>query len=144
MTVSRRIATVVMLAGLAVGSVGTASAAPTMDGHYLATVTSASGEITTSDWYFTPCGEGCAAVASSPGGPAFGTARMADGQWSLVWHSDAFCPGGSRVPGVYVSYATWDSETLAGKDDSGIDTPICGSGGRPPRVTQQLQLTPAP
>ena len=144
MSAIRRIAAVVMLAGLAVGSAGTASAAPTMSGHYLATVTSASGETTTSDWYFTPCGEGCAAVANTPGGPAFGNARLADGQWTLVWHSDAFCPGGTRVPGVYVSYATWDADTLAGKDDSGIDTPICGSGGRPPRVTQQMQLTPAP
>jgi hypothetical protein len=144
MIVARGIITVAVLVGwLTVGPAGTAWAAPSMSGHYISTVTSESGETTTSDWYFSPCGEGCASVANTPGGPAFGNARMFNGQWTLVWHSDAFCPGGSRVPGVYVSYATWDPNTLAGKDDSGIDTPICGSGGRPPRVTQQLQLTPA-
>ena len=144
MIVARGIFTVAVLVGwLAIGSAGTALAAPSMSGHYISTVTSESGETTTSDWYFSPCGEGCASVANTPGGPAFGNARMFNGQWTLVWHSDAFCPGGSRVPGVYVSYATWDPNTLEGKDDSGIDTPICGSGGRPPRVTQQLQLTQA-
>ncbi|WP_155770059.1 hypothetical protein [Mycobacterium asiaticum] len=142
MTVSRRIAAaVVVVVWLAIGSAGTAFAAPALSGHYVATVTSASGETTDSDWYFTPCGDGCASVANAPGGPAFGNARLVNGQWTLVWHSDAFCPGGSRVPGVYVSYASWDPVTLEGKDDSGIDTPICGSGGRPPRVTQHLQLT---
>lgn len=143
MTVSRAILAVAGLAGwLAVGSAATAWADPTMSGHYVATVTSDSGETTDSDWYFTPCGAGCAAVANAPGGPAFGNARMFNGQWTMVWHSDAVCPGGSRVPGAYVSYASWDPNSLAGKDESGINTPICGSGGRPPRVTQQLQLTP--
>lgn len=142
MSISRGIVTLALLAGWGtVGSAGTAWAAPVMSGHYLSTVISDSGEITTSDWYFTPCGEGCASVANTPGAPAFGNARMVNGQWTLVWHSDAFCPGGSRVPDVYVSYATWDPITLEGKDDSGIATPICGSGGRPPRVTQHLQLT---
>ncbi len=142
MTGPRGIFAIAVLAGwLAVGSAGTACAAPTMSGHYISAVTSESGEITTSDWYFTPCGEGCASVATTPGGPAFGEARMFNGQWTLVWHSDAFCPGGSRVPGAYASYDTWDPNTLAGKDESVILGPICGSGGRPPRVTQQMQLT---
>lgn len=143
-TVLRSIVTAAVLAGsLAVGSAGTAWAAPGMSGHYIATVTSDTGETTDSDWYFTPCGDGCAAVANSPGGPVFGNARMVNGQWTLVWHSDAFCPGGTRVPDVYVTYATWDPGSLAGDNDSGVGTPICGSGGRPPRVTQHLQLTPA-
>ena len=116
MIIARGIFTVAVLVGwLAVGSAGTARAAPSMSGHYVSTVTSESGETTTSDWYFSPCGEGCASVANTPGGPAFGNARMSNGQWTLVWHSDAFCPGGSRVPGVYVSYATWDPNTFAGQ-----------------------------
>jgi hypothetical protein len=145
MTFSRGIATAAALAGwLIVGSAGTAWAAPTLSGHYISTVTSDSGETTDSDWYFTPCGEACASVANTPNGAPFGNARMVNGQWTLLWHSDAFCPGGTRVPGVYVSYASWDPNTLAGKDDSGIDTLICGSGSRLPRVTQHLQLTQAP
>lgn len=144
MTVSRGIVSVAVLAAwLAVGSAGIASAAPTMSGHYVSTVTSDSGETTTSDWYFTPCGEGCASVANTSGGPAFGEARLFDGQWTLVWHSDAFCPGGSRVPGAYASYDTWDPNTLAGKDESGLTMQLCGSLGKPLRVTQQLQLTQA-
>lgn len=144
MTVSRGIVSVVVSAGwLAVGSAGIASAAPAMSGHYVSIVTSGSGEVTTSDWYFTPCGEGCASVANSPGGPAFGEARMFDGQWTLAWHSDAFCSSGTRVPGAYASYATWDPNTLAGKNESGITKPICGSDKYLPRVTQQLELTPS-
>lgn len=142
MTVPGRIVCVAALVGwLAVGSVGIASADPTMSGHYVSTVTSASGETTTSDWYFTPCGAGCASVANAPGEPGFGEARMFDGQWTLAWHSDAFCPSGTRVPGAYSTYATWDPNTLAGKNESGITRPVCGSDKGLPRVTQQMQLT---
>jgi len=142
MAVPRGIVSVAVLAGwLAVGSAATAWADPTMSGHYISTVTSESGETTTSDWYFTPCGDGCASVANTSGGPAFAQARLLNGQWTLVWHSGAFCPEGSRVPGAYSSYATWDPNTLAGKDASGITRPICGSIGKPPNVTQPMQLT---
>ncbi|RUP05051.1 MAG: hypothetical protein EKK34_11990 [Mycobacterium sp.] len=142
MTVPRRIVSVAAIAGsLAVASAATASADPTMSGHYVSTVISASGETTTSDWYFTPCGAGCASVANAPGGPGFGEARIFDGQWTLAWHSDAFCPSGTRVPGAYASYATWDPGTLAGKNESGITRPVCGSDKGLPRVTQNLQLT---
>lgn len=143
MIIARHFVSVAVLAGwIVVGSPGIASAAPALSGHYIATVTSEAGETTSSDWYFTPCGEACASVAGSPGGPVFGHARLADGHWTLVWHSDAFCPSGTRVPGAYASYASWDANSLAGKDESGILMPICGSGGRPGRVTQDLQLTP--
>lgn len=142
MIVTRGIGWLAVLSGwLAVGSAGVASASPAMNGHYVSTVTSASGEVTTSDWYFTPCGDGCASVADTPGGPAFGEARMFDGQWTLAWHSDAFCPSGTRVPGAYASYARWDPVTFAGANESGITKPICGSDKGLPRVTQHLELT---
>lgn len=142
MVVSRGIASAAVLAGwLTVGSAATASAAPAMSGHYVSSVTSTSGEVTSSDWYFTPCGDGCASVSGTPGGPPFGEARMFDGQWTLAWHSDAFCPSGTRVPGAYASYATWDPNTLTGKNESGITKPICGSDKGLPRVIQHLELT---
>lgn len=142
MTFSRRIVFVAVCAGwLAAGSAAIASADPTMSGHYVSTVTSASGETTTSDWYFTPCGAGCASVANTPGGPGFGEARLFNGQWTLAWHSDAFCPSGTSVPGAYASYATWDPNTLSGKNESGITRPVCGSDKGLPRVTQHLELT---
>jgi hypothetical protein len=78
MTVLRAIVAAAMLTGLAVGAAGTACAAPTMSGHYIMTATSESGLTTTSDWYFTSCGDGCASVAGTPGGPAFGQARLLD------------------------------------------------------------------
>ncbi|TDK98977.1 hypothetical protein EI067_05685 [Mycobacterium paragordonae] len=144
MTVPRRVVSVAVFAGwLAFGPAGIASADPAMSGHYISTVTSASGETTTSDWYFTPCGAGCASVANSPGGPGFGEARMFDGQWTLAWHSDAVCSSGTRVPGAYASYASWDPITLEGKNESGITRPVCGSDKGLPRVTQHLGLTQA-
>jgi hypothetical protein len=143
MNVLRGIATTAMLTGVAVGAAGTASGAPTMSGHYIMAATSQSGETTTSDWYFTSCGDGCASVASTSGGQAFGQAQLRDGWWTLVWHSDAFCLSGSSVPGGLSSYDTWDANTLAGTDESGpASTSVCGFGARP-RVTQNLQLTQA-
>jgi hypothetical protein len=143
MNVLRGIATTAMLTGLAIGAPGTASAAPTMSGHYIMAATSQSGETTTSDWYFTSCGDGCASVASTSGGQAFGQARLRDGWWTLVWHSDAPCLSGSTVPGAFSSYDTWDANTLAGTDEYGpTSTAVCGSGAKP-RATNNLQLTQA-
>lgn len=142
MTVPRVIGTVAVLTGLAVGAAGVAAAAPTMSGHYIMTVTSGSGPADTRDWYFTPCGDGCASVAVTPDGPAFGQAQFRDGLWTLVWHSDAFCPNGSRVPGAISSYDTWDPITLAGTDQLTGNRQICEYLGQP-RLTNNIQLTPA-
>ena len=59
MTITRAIAAA-MLAGLAVGTASPAWAdPPTMNGHYIRTVTNTKGQAVTNDWYFTPCGDGC-------------------------------------------------------------------------------------
>jgi hypothetical protein len=67
MTVTRAMAATAMLAGLAAGTASTAWAGPSdrtpqMSGHYIETDTSENGQTTTSDWYFTPCGDGCASA----------------------------------------------------------------------------------
>jgi hypothetical protein len=51
------------VAALGVGSAAPASAAPEMSGHYIDTKANPeTGGSTTSDWYVTPCGDGCADV----------------------------------------------------------------------------------
>lgn len=145
MTIRRAIATAAALtglAGLAIGTAGIACAAPTLSGHYFMTVSSDAGPVNSGDWYFTPCGDGCAQVAVTSGGQPFGQAQFRDGQWTLVWHSDVICPNGTRIPGALSSYATWDPVTLAGKDESGPVMEVCEYTAKP-RVTNNLQLTPA-
>jgi hypothetical protein len=142
-TATRAIAATALFAGLAIDGASTALAAPpTMSGHYVVTTTGGDGLSTTSDWYFTPCGDGCASVATTPGGPAFELARLLNGQWTLDWSSDAFCPDGSRVPGALFSHDTWDPNTLAGTDRSAPTRQVCGYQVRP-RVTNNIQLTQA-
>jgi hypothetical protein len=55
MTVTRAIVTATMLAGLAVGVATTASADPSMSGHYIRTATAPqSGKSVNKDWYALP------------------------------------------------------------------------------------------
>lgn len=138
----RAIAATALFACLAIDGAGAASAAPpTMSGHYIATASGPSGVSTTSDWYFTPCGGGCASVAIAPGAPAFVLARLVNGQWTMDWSSDAVCPDGTRVPGALFSNDAWDPNTLAGTDSSSPITKwACGYQLRP-YVTNSLQLT---
>jgi hypothetical protein len=66
MTVTRAIAATAMFAGLAIGTASPAWADQTMSGHNIETVTDpSSGQSITNDWYFTPCGDGCASVVST-------------------------------------------------------------------------------
>ena len=87
MMITRGIAAAAMLAGLAAGTASTASAAPTMSGHYIVNETSPQGYSTTMDWHFTPCGDGCASVTI--GGPApgpMGQARLVTGNGHWIAH----------------------------------------------------------
>lgn len=143
MTTTRAIAATALFAGLAIGAASTVLAGPpTMSGHYIVTVTAASGMSTTGDWYFTPCGGGCASVATTPGGPAFELARLVNGNWTMDWSYDAVCPDGSRVPRALFSHDTWDPNTLAGTDQSTPTMLICGYASRS-SVTNDIQLTQA-
>jgi hypothetical protein len=101
MTIARGFAAAAMLAGLAVGTAGTTWAAEsTMSGHYLRTETDPqTGQSETDDWYATPCGDGCASLADTPGGPALSQARLVNGQWTLdsAVHTLS-CPDGTVLP----------------------------------------------
>jgi hypothetical protein len=66
MTVTRGIAVAPTFAAVAVGAASPAWADQTMSGHDIETVTDpSSGQSITNDWYFTPCGDGCASVVSN-------------------------------------------------------------------------------
>jgi hypothetical protein len=129
MTVTRGIAAATMLAGLAAGTASAAWAAPTMSGHYIFTSTNTTtGVSIPADWYFTPCGDGCASVAYTPGGPAAGQARLVNGQWTMDTPADAVrCPDGTEVAKALSSHDTWDPNTLAGTDALTYNVPACGN-----------------
>jgi serine/threonine protein kinase len=97
-----------------------ASAAPVMSGHYIETDTATWGQVTTNDWYFTPCGDGCADAG-------FGRARLVSGQWTMDAISDALCGDGStRVPSAIASHFVWDPNTLAGTEAITVKVAECG------------------
>jgi hypothetical protein len=141
MAVTRGIAAAAMLTGLAVGTASTACADTTMSGHYIATETSSDRTIT-EDWYFTSCGDGCAAVVITPGESPL-QARLANGQWTMdEGPYAAYCPDGTTVPGAISGHATWDPTTLAGTMTFTHNVSACGD----PAGMQQsatLQLRPA-
>jgi hypothetical protein len=145
MAITRRIAAAAMLAGLAVGAAATAWAdLPTMSGHYIKTSTDpSSGQSNTKDWYFTPCGDGCASVAETPGGLPWGQARFVNGQWTLDTTGDAACRDGSTVPAANSAHYTWDPNTLAGTGQLTTKVPACGDPAGY-QYSNNLQLRQAP
>jgi hypothetical protein len=153
MTVTRPIAATAMLAGLAVGAASTAWADPQdphdrtrnqMSGHYIGTATDpVGGKSTTDDWYFTPCGDGCASAALQPGGQPVGQARLVNGQWTIDTTSASVCADGSQVPHAESSHYTWDPNTLAGTAQNTLTAPACGHPAGF-QFTNNFQLKQAP
>jgi serine/threonine kinase PknH len=121
-----------------------AAAANQMSGHYTVNETAPAGYSITTDWYFTSCGDGCASVATTPGGQAWGQARLVNGQWTLPpITSDIGCPDGSKFPNGSTGTSTWDPNTLTGKDQLTYTLPACGQPvGH--QQTNSLQLRQAP
>ena len=123
MTVLRFFAASALFTGLA-----TALAAPAssdMNGHYAYTETDAAGQAANSDWYVTPCGDGCASVAFAPGGPTT-QAHIVDGQWALDSSDHLECEDGTSVPNATTAHFTWDPNTLVGTVVSTDVVPVCG------------------
>jgi len=140
MTVTRAIAATAMLAGLAVGAASTAWAV-TMSGHYIYTSTNpTTGQSRTADWYFTPCGDGCAIVAI-PGG--FSPARLVNGQWTMDATVDVQCTDGTVVARASRDHFTWDPNTLAGTTEVTDTVPACGNPAGYQQINN-LQLKQAP
>lgn len=125
MTITRGIAVAAMFTGLAVGAAATAWAElPTMSGHYIATMTSSTDQSTTSDFYFSSCGDGCLSAVLMPSGPAGAEARLVNGQWTMDKEGQSTCSEPSQVPTF--QHWTWDPNTLAGTVDSTYKVAGCG------------------
>ena len=141
MAIAWGFATAAMLAGLAAGTAGPALAAPTMSGHYIETETDQAGRSGTNDWYFTPCGDGCASVVIIAVGMQF-QARLVNAQWTMDTTGNAVCADGSVVPNALSDHYTWDPNTLAGTVQLSANVPACGY---PPgkSMTNTLQLRQA-
>jgi hypothetical protein len=145
MTLTRAIAAAAMLAALAVGTANAARAQTTLSGHYIRTETDPqTGQSVIDHWYATPCGDGCATLASTPGGPAVSQARLVDGQWTLdsAVHQ-LICPDGTLVPNAVSAHYTLDPNTLAGTVQLTYQVAACGVPAGY-QVTNNVQLSQAP
>jgi hypothetical protein len=148
MMIARAIATA-MFAGLAIAATGTAWADPEihkgnqMSGHYIGTATASNGQTVTTDWYFTPCGDGCASVATAPGGQPYAQARLVNGQWTEDETNNAVCSDGTVVPNALSAHYTWDPNTLAGTSQNTHKLAACGDPAGY-QYTNNFQLRQAP
>jgi hypothetical protein len=143
MTISRGIATAAVLAGLAVGTASPAWADQTMSGHYIKIDKAPRGGSQTQDWYFTPCGDGCASVAVAPGAQPLSQARLVNGQWTMDITADGVCQDGTEVPGAISAHLSWDPNTLAGTTQNTYTAPMCGTPAGH-QTTNTLQFRQAP
>jgi hypothetical protein len=132
------LAATAVFAGIALGPAPPASAAPAMNGHYVVTVTNTTtGQTTTDDWYFTPCGDGCASVQP------WGRAQLANGQWTLDTTNNALCRNDITVYRAEDAHYIWDPNTLAGTVQLTGKSTACG---RPVgyRLTSSVKFTQVP
>jgi hypothetical protein len=101
------------------------------------------GQPVVNQWFFTPCGDGCASAARTAGGPALGQANLANGQWVLDTTDGAECQDGTSVPDAVAAHRSWDPNTLAGTVQTTGKEGACGfPAGDPETADIQLQLVP--
>jgi hypothetical protein len=144
MTVTRAIVATAMFAGLAIGTASTAWADQTMSGHYIKTETTQdTAQSATTDWYFTPCGDGCANVTFGTGAPP-SQAHLVNGQWTMDQPGGtSSCADGTVHPGTAATHYTWDPNTLTGTTQVTYTAAVCGVPAGSTR-TNNLQLRQAP
>jgi hypothetical protein len=144
MDVTQSLAVAATFAAVAVGAAAPASAAPVMSGHYIKTETNPDGQTTTSDWYFTPCGDGCANVSFPGGTPPPSQTHLVNGQWTMdVTGADTTCADNTVHPGTRDSHYTWDPNTLTGTAQVTFTAGVCGLFGGT-SSTNNIQLRQAP
>jgi hypothetical protein len=140
---ARRFAEAATFAAVAVAAAAPACAAPLMSGHYIKTTTdpAGGGRAFTENWYFTPCGDGCADL-SSPVSGVSGRAMLVDGQWTLDSTEDIVCKGGVTEGNAASAHYTWDPNTLAGTVQVVQKQPVCDHA--PQSYTLSFRLAKAP
>jgi hypothetical protein len=131
-----------MLGILAVTAAGPAAAAPVMSGHYIERVSTSGGNTATNDWYFTPCGDGCADWSLSAAGAPAAQARLINGQWTMDLTTSAACPDGTMVRSAQSSHYMWDPLTLLGTVQVTVTKASCGDPAGTVGV-EAVQLTQA-
>lgn len=133
-----------MLAASAVALSAQAVADPDMSGHYIATNTRPDGPTENNDLYFSPCGDGCADVSHTAGGPSHTQARLINGQWTMDDPAgEVACEDGSKVPDALAAHSVWDPITLQGTVQITAKVPECGNPVGTVE-TDSLQLSQAP
>jgi hypothetical protein len=162
MAVARCVTATAFLAGLGLGLAapagawGPAGPAPfpadfQTNAHYISTQINpktgqpftVEGHPVTNDWYFSPCGDGCASAAHTPGGPPVGQANLVNGQWVLDSSDAAECTDGTTVPDAITAHRTWDPNTLAGTVQTTSKEGACGvPSGATHTANIQLALAP--
>jgi hypothetical protein len=101
------------------------------------------GQPVVNQWYFSPCGDGCATAAREPGGQSLGQANLVNGLWVLDTTDGAECPDGTTVDDAIAAHRTWDPNTLAGTIQLSGNKPACNFPPRDPETADiQLQLAP--
>lgn len=143
MTIARVFAASAMFAGLALGLAAPATAVNQLSGHYIETEGQEDGQQHTYDWYFTPCGDGCASITGARGGQ-IGQAQLVNGQWILdITGITDDCSDGTQVPNSISYHYNWDPNTLAGTLLITNTLPACGipTGNQ---STANMQLKQAP
>jgi hypothetical protein len=141
MNVTRGFAVAAAFAAVPVGAAAPASAAPVMSGHYIETETAPDGRSSTNDWYFTPCGDGCADV-SNPATRSGFRATLVNGQWTMDSTDNVVCSDGTTEDNSTSAHYTWDPNTLAGTVQRTQTQPVCGHA--PKSFTYNVQLRQAP
>jgi hypothetical protein len=101
------------------------------------------GHDVVNQWFFIPCGDGCASAARTQGGQALGQANLVNGQWVLDTTDGAECPDGTSVADAISGHRTWDPNTLAGTVQTTGKEGACGfPAGEPETADIQLALVP--
>ncbi|MGA8328540.1 MAG: hypothetical protein WB777_04535 [Mycobacterium sp.] len=136
MTITRGLAAGAMFAGLALGLAAPVCADP-LNGHYIETETYPDGHQINSDWYFAPCGDGCADIGH------LGEAHLVNGQWTLDGHGGVSCEQGGDIPKAIHYVYTWDPNSLDGTVQITNNVDACGNKAGY-QETNQLHLAPAP
>jgi hypothetical protein len=114
-----------------------------MSGHYIKTTTypTGGGQTVTEDWFFAPCGDGCADM-SSPAAGGGARAMLVDGQWTIDNISDIVCKDGTTEGNAANTHYTWDPNTLAGTVQVTQNQAVCDHA--PQSYVVSVQLTKAP
>ncbi len=109
---------------------------PVLNGHWVETTT-VNGKPRSNDWYFTPCGAGCAKDRDGA------TAHLQGSNWVMDDTSNTICDDGTEVDDVLNSHYSFDASSGAGTVTTSYIRAACGqpAGGS---QTTPVTFRPAP